>query len=389
MIGVFSDYVLILKISDVILPLQPGVIKEITLSQDLDSIVPSVRIALNDASGNLTHLLPYDAAGRRISLEYGRSIDSDQFVEYNFRIVRRSPQVVYGLFECEAVLDVPNLYDMTYHRGWEKQVSSVLSEIAEQEFQIPKKNQIISQALNCVKPLVQPGWTTIKWLRYLSQRLEGKNGEYGWYVFFPHINGQQGFVFTSYSELIQKNPSYTLMVNEQPVKGSIPFLDIQIYDHTQLLALHSPQRLQYYYTDFDGEQILSDEVRISDIPSLTIYYGVDSKDSATGIPLPTLGRTNDFNKDYSVVAKTAFVHRLVPAIQLCGLVPGLVDINPGDVVEVIWPEAMLRGEYSVYQHSGLWLVYRTIHSFAETFSTRLILSRFGVDTDQPCSLIGG
>jgi len=50
-------------------------------------------------------------------------------------------------------------------------------------------------------------------------------------------------------------------------------------------------------------------------------------------------------------------------------------------------EVLVRGQLFLYQHSGLWLVKRVVHLIGDSFQTRLLLTRCGIDTDILTSLI--
>jgi len=66
---------------------------------------------------------------------------------------------------------------------------------------------------------------------------------------------------------------------------------------------------------------------------------------------------------------------------------GLSNMTPGKVVQVFFPHGADAGNLYSYQYSGYWLVERVVHNIGDTFMTKLLLTRNGLDTDKETTLL--
>ena len=56
-------------------------------------------------------------------------------------------------------------------------------------------------------------------------------------------------------------------------------------------------------------------------------------------------------------------------------------------IEIFFPQGAAVGELYSYQYQGYWLVEKVVHNMGDMFYTKLLLSRHGVDSSKPTSLI--
>jgi hypothetical protein len=156
--------------------------------------------------------------------------------------------------------------------------------------------------------------------------------------------------------------------------------DVQVFDNSGILNSFGPKIQKYQYFDYAAGVFKDDEgTEINDQPGLTEFHLVDRSEVAEGNSI-LLGRTNEFNPDFTGPAQSAYANRLLDGVQMWAVSSGLENIVPGDIVKVLFAEAIARGNMFVYQHSGYWMVRRVVHIFDTSFVTRLLLVRTGVDT---------
>jgi hypothetical protein len=69
------------------------------------------------------------------------------------------------------------------------------------------------------------------------------------------------------------------------------------------------------------------------------------------------------------------------------------SVSPGNIVKVVFPETSQKDSISQsdsissYQYSGFWLVEQVKHRFGSTYTTSLLLTRPGFDTDQTTTFV--
>ena len=380
--GVAGNYFFNMTIGGVSLPFDPQMFQEITITQDIDRFVPVFRIAMQDAGGNLSNLLPYDQSASTVTIEIGSTPASNQLNRFPFRILRRISQI-QGVFEMVGMLDVPMLYNSSISKSWSQSIKTTLeSEAAEMGI----SNTDVSPALDYVKTLIRPRWNNAKWFGYLQNRLVGKGGEFGWRCFIKNVCGQATFTFRSLGEMYADPVKYNFLVGETAFQDYLPLFDVQVFDNSGILNSFGPKIQKYQYFDYAAGVFKDDEgTEINDQPGLTEFHLVDRSEVAEGNSI-LLGRTNEFNPDFTGPAQSAYANRLLDGVQMWAVSAGLENLVPGDIVRVLFAEAIARGNMFVYQHSGFWLVRRVVHIFDTSFVTRLLLVRTGVDTALPTTL---
>ena len=381
--GVTDNFFFNMTIAGITLPVEPRMFREITVTQDLDKMVPVFRVAMQDTGGNLSELLPYDLSANSVTLEFGASPASNDLNRFAFRVLRRFPQS-QGMFEMVGMLDVPGLYNFSQSRSFSQSIKTTLESIATE---MGVSSTLVSPSLDYVKTLVQPNWITARWLGYLQNRLVGRGGEFGWRCFIKNARGQATLVFRSLGELFSDPVQYNFIVGERSFQDHLPLFDVQVFDNSGILNHFGPQSQKYQYYDFNAGVFQSNqETSIADQPSLTEFHLVDNSDTADGVPI-LFGRSTSFNPDFIGPIQTAYANRLLDSVQMWAVSPGLENIVPGDIVKVVFAESFARGNQYTYQHSGHWMVKRVVHIFDTTFVTRLLLVRTGIDTASDTTLM--
>jgi hypothetical protein len=374
-----GNYFLKLQIAGNILQLQPQMIKEVSITQDIDRFLPTFRIAFQDPGGLLTNVLPYDGEAGKISLEIGSNLGSNLLNRFEFKVLRRTPSAS-GIFEMSGLLNTPGLFDCSYSRGWNDKIKSVLQSIAQKDLDIDKSDCEIDEALNVKKNLIQPNWTNAKFLNYLKANLCGNSGQAGFYCFVKNILGKPKFVFRSLDNLFSGPTKYNFIVGEEPMEDHFPILETSVIDNSTFLSSFGSSDQNYGYFDFEQGKFVSGSVSIDDCPSISEYFLVHKNSCSTGQPFYKLGRENDFQDCFSGKIKNTYYSRMSNLIHMWATTWGLENIAPGDIVRVVFGEELKRGKMYVYQHSGYWMVKRVVHLIDTTFCTKLLLTRGGIDT---------
>lgn len=386
MIGVARDYFLAIYIGDAFVPLQPSMLKEVSITCDLSRFVPVCRLAFHE-TGNFTNIFPYDKTLNKLTIEFGRSTGSSLLNRAEFTIIRRTPDISGGIYEVEGFLNVEGLFNSVYKRGWSRNISDVISQIAEKELNIPQEDQVISPALNYKKNLIQPHWTNAHWFAYLQKRLIGKNGQTNWVCTIHNLVGKKVFWFRSLEEIINDRSKFNFIVGERTFEGCLPIFDLKLIDNSSIISFICSPRQLYKYFDWRKGKYIEDYVEVKSLPSLTDYFLIDEGHIGEGIPFEYFGRTTDFNPTFKDIARGRFLDQIMDSVQLWCQAPGIENIFPGDIVKIIFSESLVRGNMFIYQHSGYWMVKRVVHLFSTSFITRLLLVRSGIDTEQQTTLI--
>jgi hypothetical protein len=72
-------------------------------------------------------------------------------------------------------------------------------------------------------------------------------------------------------------------------------------------------------------------------------------------------------------------------MSLCQIwvdLPGDINLWPGKIVKIIFPQipSSVNGTVPSLNFSGYWMVSRVVHRWTNVYTTRLLLSRQGVDS---------
>jgi len=373
-----GNYYINLKFGNTIIPVTPSMIEEITITQDIDRFLPTFKLAVKDATGLLGEIAPFDKNLNLVSLEIARNVSVDDLNEFNFTVDRRSA-ISNKDYVIQGVLNVSGLFDPEKTRALTGLIKSNLESISEDELNI--SNTEVGASLNYEKTIVQPKWNNAKLLRYLKSNLIGRNNEAGYYCFIKNIHGEPTFVFKSVNELFVSPVQYKFIVGHKEYKDFYPVNEFRVFDDSKLVVGLAAKTQEYSYFDYSTGTYTSSNVSIDDYPSLVEHHLVDDDDATEGISFSRLGRSNDFTEDFGGRVRNDYYERITSLISMWISTWGLENIAPGDIVKVIFSEALQRGKLFLYQHSGYWMVKRVVHVLTNSFMTNLLLVRSGIDTD--------
>ena len=120
--------------------------------------------------------------------------------------------------------------------------------------------------------------------------------------------------------------------------------------------------------------------------SLTTSHLVDKGDTEASDQL-YYGTNNEFTTDFAGPATSNYHGRLSGLVSLWVDTWGDINVTPGDIVEVLFAQGLKAGGLYEYQYSGLYQVRKVVHSIGDTFTTKLLLARNGIETEQTNTLV--
>ena len=380
-----GNYTLNIRLGGTETTIAPQMIKGLTITQDIDRILPTFSATLRDSTKILAEVLPFDKTSNKVEIDLSQLSDLTEMNTFKFNVKRRhavSPEDEYSI---EGILDVDEMLTShdrsTYYTG---DIKTNLESIAEN---LGVNTTEIGSSLSYDKSFLQPFWTDAKLLRFLKRELLGKNGEAGYSCFVKVVRGEPILVFKSLDELLIETPKYNLIVSHKEFEDYYPISEYRIYDNSQLMADLGAKQQSYNYFNYATGQFVETNVQISDCPTLSKFLLLDNDRSNDSLLFTGIGRTNSFNSTFEGRIRNDFYLRANNFIHMWAGTWGLENIAPGDVVQVVFAEAFQQGDFFTYQHSGLWMVKRVVHLVGDTFLTNLLLCRAGIETELDTTLL--
>lgn len=381
--NVSGNYTLNVTIGGKTVPVYPEMIQEMSVTLDIDRLLPTFKMVLHDSMHILSEVAPYDKTANVIGLEFTRNSDLSNLNLFEFDVKRR--RVLNGdMYEVEGLLRVPTFITRQRSRVFTGDLKSQLESVISGDLGITETE--IGSSLSFDKTFVQPSWTDAKMLMYLRDNILGNDGEAGYYCFIKNVRRYPVLVFKSINELFAGASVANFIVGYKAFEDFIPITDHRIYDNSQLLADFGASEQAYSYWDYDTGTCVSSSVSLSDCPSLSEFYLVDSDRETDSLVLTGSGRSNGFTTNFQGRIKNMFYRKNTEAIHMWASTWGHENLSPGDVVKVVFSEAMGHGELFVYQNSGYWMVKRVVHLLGSTFMSNLLLTRCGIDTKNGTTL---
>lgn len=379
-----GNYVLNIKFGEEELTISPQMIKELTISQDIDRLLPTFKLVVSDPTKILADIIPYDKGSNKVRFEISRGVQPTEINQFDFTVKRRNTTSPEEEYSIEGVLDLPYLITDPICRAFTGKVRTNLVDIAEE---IDCESSEIGASLEFEKTIIQAdGWTTSKLLRYLQSHLLGKNGESGYKCFVKVVRGGSVLVFKSLEELYDAPTKYNFIVGGKNYKDCYPIMQYKVFDNSQMLADLGGSAQDFGYFNYETGIYIDSQVLLDDCPALSEFFLVDTDRGTQGQILANTGRTNEFHGSFGGQVKNNYYNRVSNWIQMWGTTWGMENISPGDIVQVVFSEALEQSKLFLYLHSGLWMVKRVVHSIGSSFLTNLLLARCGVDTDTQTSL---
>jgi len=371
-----GGYKLTLTIGNTVVPIQPQMIQELTVSQDIDQLFPTFKMIIRDSTGLLGEIVPLDKDANTISLKITGMLGEDFCNEFKFLVKRRKTASTKE-YAVEGILNVDGLLDPTRTRALTGDVHSNITNIVTDELGI--ENTEIGTSLHFDKTIIQPKWTNAQLFRYLKANLMGVNQQAGYYCYIKNVESIPTFVFKSIDELVVQDSIFNFMIGHKQFEDYRPVTEYHVLDSSQLLGGFGTKLQTYHYFDYDIGSYKSNSVCLSNYPSLAEQFLVDNDSSTEGVSFVE-GRYNDFAGNFEGKIKNSYYNRLTGLVNMWISTWGTENIAPGDIVKVVFNEAFASGDFFLYQHSGYWLVKRVVHILTSSFMTNILLTRNGIDT---------
>lgn len=386
-IGLAGNFVLKITFGDIVIPFDPSAMPEFTIIQDMNRFLPYFKLTMFDATGVFTHQVPFDKGISRVSIDISNSMSAEVNNSFKFAIYRRFPEGLYGVsntYDIQGLLDIPNLFQPDFCRGWQTPVAIVAQDIAYNELRVDDTE--ISANLNKVVKVLQPNWTNAQLFRYWKRNL----GDEVNYCYMPFIKVTEGFtIFSlrSINEMCLQQPSYKFVINDKKMEDFRPVTSYSIYDNYKVLGSKGIINQAYSYFSSEACQQVNITDSYQNYVSLTDFLEYDQSDAEGSQSMNDLGRTNEFTPDFMGKVRSRYYRRINDLVKMWIFTDGLMNIVPGEVVQVLFPQGLQTGDISTYQYSGNWLVERVVHSFGYSFVTKLLLTRGGLESDKNNSLV--
>lgn len=383
-----GNYLLRVKFGKNDIPLAPSAIEEFTIVQDINKLLPMIKVRLRDVTGMLTHIVPFDKSISTIFVDLGSSISSgEKSNSFTFDIFTRSPESAQGqaaYYEFDGLLRVDNLFSPDYCRAFNQSISGALTSIA-REMNITITD--ISPSLNSTKTLLQPRWSNSQFLTYHKDNVIGSGGESCFKCFISVSNGRASFVFRSIEEMTNKPEAFKFVLGDKIYHDYWPFFTYEIMDSYKIFGAFSAKSQVYSYFDYEKSELVSETIDAQRYKTLSDYFLIDGADNDGSNTITDLGRSNDFTPDFDGRVSGDFYDRLTSLVKMWIVIEGQEHIVPGIVVKILFPMGIPSGDVYTFQYSGFWLVERVVHCIGQTFRTKLLLTRQGIDTNKPTTLI--
>jgi len=377
MIGLGS-YQLEIIIGNTIVPIQPQMIRELTISQDIDWSVPMFKLVIRESTGLLGEVVPLDTDANTISIKITSFAGEDESNIFKFLVKRRRFNSNKD-YVIEGILNVSGLFDPMRTRALSGNIHDNIQNIATDELLLPVADVEIGRSLQYNKTIIQPKWTNAQLFRYLKSRLIGDNDEAGFYCFIKNVRGLPKFVFKSINELVVQDCKSGFMIGPKQYEDYRPVSEYHVIDSSQFIGAFAAKTQSYEYFNFNTGSCLTNNIAIADYPSLAEQFLIADDDTLEGTT-PMIGRNNSFTKNFKGVMKNGYFNRLTGLVNMWISTWGTENIAPGDITRVLFTDAFASGDVYLYQHSGFWLVKRVVHILTSSFMTNILLTRSGIDT---------
>lgn len=385
-----GSYNLIVEFGNTVVPLSTSILRELTIIQDMNKLLPEFRFRILDSSGALTHIVPFDQNMSKVRIRAALNYETTDENIFEFVVYIREPGARQSNpsaeYDISGLLDVQKLFSPDYSRGLPGNIKTSLENIALNELKVDATE--VSVGLNYAKNLLQPTWTNAQLINKLKEYLIGQNGEYGYKCFIKNYQYKKIFVFKSISEMIKDSISYKFVLNSEPYQDQLPVYEYYIFDNYKIYGIFGARTQSYSYFDYENSQYVRNTEKVEDYFSLSDFYLIDKNDVMDSNEINDTGRSNDFTSDFKGKIKSSYGNRLASLSKLWITTIGLPNAVPGQTIQIFFPYGAAKGDnlYS-YQYSGYWLIERVIHNFGDTFVTKLLLTRHGLDTDIKTSLL--
>jgi len=355
----------------------------LTVYEYLDRLLPTFCLELQDPGEVMIKTLPLDSMMSKVSLTFSNPIFEavgDRNME--FKVYRRFPMSVPAAMSAirfTGVLDVKDCLSPCHQTGWvNKTLATIIREItSDMGCEMHPGTDLGNKPMS----VVQPNWNNAMFLRYLASKWAvSATGKVGFYCYISaDRKGTPRLYFRTLTELFSQRPKFRFMTTKEYTPGLFPIYNFESYDNFNVLNALGTRTYTYRYFDYEAGKMETKQLSIQDgrgISSLAEYYSVDQdiEDMDNEVYF-VVDKTVDADKMDNIHRGRLF-DRINSLNKTWISTTGVQSIRCGDIVTIM-PEE--RPPYFAVQYSGHWLVERVIHHFSNSYTTKLLLTRSGVD----------
>jgi hypothetical protein len=395
--GLQDNYSLSFSIGGIPFQLAPQNFKSLDVIEYIDRFLPAFTITLKDASGVLANNMLNDETYGQVEIQFASAYNLQMTKDMTFRVYRKKSEGhtdQSNNIMLDGLLDVKNLFAPEYQRGWANvPISKILLDIGG-SMEIP--NYDYDPSMSAFTSIVQPRWANSLFLRWLADRLELATGEGGFFVFIDasvasdvNPRGAPRLTFRSINSFLKQTPTKTLSFDKISTSDILPIINHEVVDNNIVYNLIAPAQQPFTYFDYElGEQI-EDEADVGDdsMTALSNYISFDPYLNQEGTCIDDIGRTTEFNPTYTPVIQGIVNKNANSILGLWVNTLGFTDIRCGDIVKCVTISD--SDQMANHQFTGNWMVARIVHHLDNTYITRLLLVRPGIDTSLDTSLLRG
>lgn len=379
------------------LNIDPNLIEEITIIQDINKFLPTFRMRLSDPSGGLSYLKPFDSSTNTVSIKIAATGDDiSEANNFDFTVYQKVPvqtTIDSAIYDVSGALVVQNFFAPSHIRRSTDTVKQFLGgTLFEELFPSTGGRANISSTLDVTTTLYQPNWTNAELVEDLKKRLRGSNGEAGYKIFVSMLRSYAHLNVRTWNELCMQPISAVFYIGEDPITGGSatinPILFHKNFDSYMLMGATGIKQQNYTYFDYEASEFVTSSVNLDGMTSLTNYHLIDSMDT-TESDSAFYGRTHDFTEDFSERAASTLYDKAQGLVKMWADTDGgnMHNLQPGSIVQVMFG-LNVGGQPEEYQHSGFWMIEKVIHIIGKTFFTRMLLTRTGLDgSTKECTLV--
>lgn len=390
-------------------PINLGMIEGLWITQDMEKLLPTIRIRMADSSGILTHVQPFDSSMNKISVSFSETGASgpsrDSTNHFTFKVFRKTPEHLQGasaVFDATGFLDVRNMFSPSYRRSSKsgQTIKNFLNEIVEDmlddDYEGPRVSRVnISNQLDIPTPIYQPNWSNSSLIFDLRERL--KHGVYNkqikgdddvgnYKIFFSVYGGEIHFHCRNWNELVRESVKYRYIYGDKPSKPNVlNVFNCKSYDNYGVFGSLGLKNQKYSYFDYWDSEFKENSVNLDNMQSLTKYHLIDNMDTDES-EMIYYGRNSEASVNFEERATSILYNKAQNLSKMWVDTYGNAKIQPGEIIQIEFGHN-INEDPTNYQYSGLWMIERVIHILEKSFFTRLLLTRNGVDTERITTLM--
>jgi len=371
--------------------LDSGMLQEMVITLDMEKVLPTLRLKVNDPSGVLTHVQPFDKVMNTVTVsfaEVGKSIDESN--EFVFTIYRKTPTHLQGggaFLDIVGIMETQAYFSPSYTRcSCALTAKQFIGQVIQDAIggDVGSRYEI-SNTLDYTTTIYQPNLTNSEFLMDLRDRLRGQNGEGDYKIFVSMLDGYAMINVKTWNELALGPLQYVFIYGDKAEKDIPPVFNCKTFDNYMLMGAPGVRKQDYSYFDYDTSSYTQASINLNEMVSLTDYHLIDGSDSENSDSI-FFGRNHEYTSNFVERATNSLYSRAANLSKLWADTQGLYNLQPGAIVQILYG-INIGNDPNDYQYSGFWMVERVVHILQKSFTTRMLLTRTGVDTMQKTSLL--